>query len=272
MAEARVVLAVGAHPGSLERLCAGTLALLGRRGWRIALAAMTPGDKAPGALGATDPARLRREEAERGAKVIAAEFLCLEWRELAVFLGDTSSRRATALVRRVRPDLVLTHSPLDSVGDQEQTARIMRAACFAAPVAEYDVPGFPGREIPPPAERVPHLYYCDPEGGADEYGRPVEPFLLVDVGPAAETKDGVLAEHRSRKIGDAVRDWDRRRGAAIGCELAEGFRQHLGHGFPRSDLLGAALGPLVRPPERAVAPDRRRAATEDPAAGGDEEE
>jgi hypothetical protein len=37
-----------------------------------------------------------------------------------------------------------------------------------------------------------------------------------------------------------------RAGALSGFRLAEGFRQHLGQGFPESNLLGRLLGDLLR--------------------------
>ena len=37
----------------------------------------------------------------------------------------------------------------------------------------------------------------------------------------------------------------RKRGAAIGAEFGEGFRQHLGHAYPQDNLLKAELGNLV---------------------------
>lgn len=249
MAESGTLLAVGAHPGAVERLCAGTLALFRRRGWRIVLASMTPGDKGPPEPESEDLAGLRREEASRSADVLGAAYHCLEWRELSVFLGDTASRKATALLRAVRPDLVITHSPLDSLSDLEQTSRVLRHACFAAPIERYDVPAFPRFEIPPPIARVPHLYYCDPSEGIDDFGRLVTPGVVVDVGPAFEEKEEVLAAHASRgEGGGALRALARARGALIGCEAGEGFSQHRGCGFPPGDPLARVLGPLVRAP------------------------
>ncbi len=37
----------------------------------------------------------------------------------------------------------------------------------------------------------------------------------------------------------------RRRGELIGTAYAEGFRQHLGHGYPQANLLAHELGSLV---------------------------
>jgi hypothetical protein len=39
-----------------------------------------------------------------------------------------------------------------------------------------------------------------------------------------------------------MRDWGARRGAEIGAAYAEGYRQHLGHGYPQDNLLGSLLG------------------------------
>jgi hypothetical protein len=37
----------------------------------------------------------------------------------------------------------------------------------------------------------------------------------------------------------------RERGQKAGVEYAEGFRQHLGHGFPQNNILQKILGDLV---------------------------
>ncbi len=44
MNDRKVVLALMAHPDDAEFMCAGTLALLKRRGWEILIGTMTPGD------------------------------------------------------------------------------------------------------------------------------------------------------------------------------------------------------------------------------------
>jgi hypothetical protein len=41
---------------------------------------------------------------------------------------------------------------------------------------------------------------------------------------------------------EAMRAWGAERGRAAGVAYAEGFRQHLGHGYPQDNLLAALLG------------------------------
>jgi LmbE family N-acetylglucosaminyl deacetylase len=254
-APTQIALAIGAHPDDIEFQCAGTLALLRQRGWRVALATMTPGDLGSATLGRDETARIRREEARRSAALLEADYFCLEGADFTVFFGDGPCRRVTGLIRTVQPDLVLTHSPVDYLPDHEETSRIVRQACFAAPVPQYDARGVPGAAGP--TARVPHLYYFDPVEAQDYLGRPVEAWLVVDISAVVDTKEQMLAQHASqrewlrRQHGcddylDEMRKWSRARGCLAGCAFGEGFRQHLGHAYPRDDLLAAALGPVAR--------------------------
>jgi hypothetical protein len=43
---------------------------------------------------------------------------------------------------------------------------------------------------------------------------------------------------------EAMRDWGLYQGQKAHVAYAEGYRQHLGHGYPQDDLLGRTLGRL----------------------------
>ena len=247
----RRVLAIGAHPDDVEILCAGTLVLLHEAGFRVHVATMSPGDLGSATLDREAIAAIRRDEALRSAQMIKAAYTCLDARDFQVFFGDELVRRTTALIRGVDPDLVLTHPPGDYLADHEETSRIVRAACFAAPVRLYAT-----MDLSRPTNRVPHLYYCDPVELLDAFGRPVEPDFVIDVAPAMAMKELMLGCHSSQ------REWFRRqhgeddyvatmkrfaseRGRPHGLAFAEGFRQHRGHGYPRSPLLQEVLGARV---------------------------
>lgn len=47
----KTVLCIVAHPDDAEFQCAGTLALLAKKGWKIAMATMTPGQAGSAELG-----------------------------------------------------------------------------------------------------------------------------------------------------------------------------------------------------------------------------
>jgi LmbE family N-acetylglucosaminyl deacetylase len=248
----RRALAFGAHPDDVEFLAAGTLVLLHEAGWRVHIATMTPGDLGSATLDREAIATLRREEARRSAAMIKAGSSCLEARDFQVFFGDDLVRRTTALVRAVAPDVVFTHAPDDYLADHEECSRIVRAACFAAPVPNYRTDGDER-----PTAAIPHLYYCDPVELIDGLGRAVAPDLVVDVTSAMTMKEAMLACHASQRewllrqhgvdhYVEQMKEWARARGRSAGCEFGEGFRRHHGHAYPRTPLLEEALGARVR--------------------------
>ena len=210
---------------------------------------MTPGDCGSAELPAEEISAVRRREGGDAAALIGATYHCLEERDLLIFYNERSLERVTRLLRQVRPDVVLTHSPADYMLDHEVTSTVVRAAAFGAPVPNF----LAGHGHAPALERIPHLYYCDPIEGKDPLGRPVEPGFCVDVSGVLEDKAAMLARHASQRdwllkhhgmdqYVQAMRAWGAERGRPLGVACAEGFRQHLGHSYPQDDLLGDLLG------------------------------
>src|SRR3984885_8901744 len=78
------ILAIHAHPDDVEFQCAGTLALLKQKGCAITIATMTPGDCGSAEHSPEEIANIRREEAFRSAQLLEAEYVCLEFRDLAI--------------------------------------------------------------------------------------------------------------------------------------------------------------------------------------------
>jgi LmbE family N-acetylglucosaminyl deacetylase len=247
---AHVVLAVLAHPDDAEFLCAGTLLRLVREhGWQAHIATMTPGDCGSAELPAEEISRIRRGEGARAAARLGGQYHCLEERDLLVFYNERALERVTRLLREVRPELVLTHSPADYMLDHEMTSTVVRAAAFAAPIPNF----LSDRGLPPPLEHIPHLYYCDPIEGRDALGNMVPPSLCIDISQVIDEKAELLACHASQRewllkhhgIDEylrAMRDWGARRGKDLGVAYAEGFRQHRGHSYPQEDVLRRLLG------------------------------
>jgi LmbE family N-acetylglucosaminyl deacetylase len=226
------VLALHAHPDDLEFQCAGTLALLREAGCSVTMATMTPGDCGSAEHDAEAIGAIRRGEARAAADLIGADYLCLEFLDLAIFNDDESRRRVTEVLRQVRPDLIITAPPSDYLCDHEMTHLLVRDACFTAPVPNY---------------------FVDPIEGTDRDGRPIAADFCVDVSRVFEVKRQMLACHASQRnwllrqhgIDEYLKsqaDWGARRGAEIGVAQAEGFRQYLGHAYPRDNLLLSLLG------------------------------
>ncbi|MBI4585292.1 MAG: PIG-L family deacetylase [Planctomycetes bacterium] len=247
------ILALMAHPDDAEFLCGGTLALLAAKGWAVHIAAATPGDAGAASLQPDEIAAIRRREGASAAGLVGGTFHCLERRDLRVFYDEDGVRRAHSLLRKVRPDLVITHSPADYLLDHEEISKVARTACFGAAV-----PNAPALDANlPPCGKIPCLYYADPIEGIDLFGQPVRPSFAIDISSVLNLKLDMLARHASQREWlrlhhgmdeylESARRWSQQRGALIGAAAAEGFRQHLGHAYPRENLLLAALGEKAR--------------------------
>lgn len=244
-----VVLSILAHPDDAEFLCAGTLIRLSReQGWKVHIASMTPGDCGSADQSAEEIAAIRREEGRRAAEIIGATYHCLEERDLLVFYNEPTLEKVTRLLREVRPDILLTHSPADYMLDHEMTSLVVRAAAFAAPIPNF----LASHSIGPPLQHIPHLYYCDPIEGKDPLGHDIEPGFCVDISAVIDDKAKMLACHASQRewllkhhgmdqYVLAMKEWGAKRGRRLGTAYAEGFRQHLGHSYPQENLLASLL-------------------------------
>lgn len=239
------ILAIHAHPDDVEFQCAGTLAMLAEVGCPIVIASMTPGDCGSAEFSAEEIARIRREEAKAAAGLIAASYVCLEFRDLAIFEDDESRRRVVECLRRARPEIVLAPPPDDYLRDHEITSLLVREACFAASAPNYATRQW---EPAPTLEKIPHLYYVDPVEGRDRAGQTVSADFLIDVSRVFEVKSAMLARHESQRAWllhqhgideylDVQRRWSERRGSEIGVDHAEAFRQYRAHPFPQENRL-----------------------------------
>jgi N-acetylglucosamine malate deacetylase 1 len=244
------VLALHAHPDDVEFQCAGTLVLLNEAGCHVTIATMTPGDCGSAEHDAEAISAIRREEARKAAAIMGAEYLCLEFRDLAIFNDDDSRRRITEVLRRIQPKIILTAPPADYIADHEMTSVLVRDACFTAPCPNYATRHW---EPAAPLPGIPHLYFVDPVEGVDRDGRAVPVDFHVDVSAVFATKREMLACHASqrnwllRQHGmdeylEMQSKWGARRGAEIGVTSAEAFRQYRGHPYPQDNLLLALIG------------------------------
>ncbi|MCB1019105.1 MAG: PIG-L family deacetylase [Bryobacterales bacterium] len=247
---AQCALCLMAHPDDGEIFAGGTLALLAQKGWKIHIASMTPGDCGSREYSASDVSRMRRAEGAKAAALIGATYHCLDRRDLRIFYDDPTVTAAVELLRSIRPDVVFTHPPSDYMLDHEMTSTVTRAACFAASAPNYDTGRRPFAE---PTEHIPHLYYASPASGINLFGEPAKFSVMVDTTEVIEVKAEMLACHESQRVWlqqqhgmdhyvEEMRHWSREMGKRLGVEHAEGFRQHMGHPYPQSDLLVETLG------------------------------
>jgi LmbE family N-acetylglucosaminyl deacetylase len=239
------VLAIHAHPDDIEFQCAGTLALLKQKGCPIVMATMTPGDCGSAELGPDEISAVRRAEAQRAADLLGAEYLCLEFRDLSICVDNDSRRRVTEVIRKARPDIVITAPPVDYMSDHEMTSRLVRDATFNASCPNYLTRQW---DPAPATQKIPHLYYVDPIEGMDWYGQPIAPDFIIDISATFDLKLKMLACHDSQRAWlrkqhgldeylEGCRRWSAQRGREIGVAYGEAFRQHRGHPYPHENVL-----------------------------------
>jgi len=245
----KIVLGIFSHPDDAEMVCAGTLSLFRKAGWEVHIATMAPGDKGTAEYSREEISRIRKAEAARAAEVIGATYHCLELEDVYILYDRDSINRTTKLIRNVHPSIVFTSSPNDYMVDHELTSLIVQTACFSTGIKNMEVNATP-------YEPVPFLYYCDPMEGKDIFGKPVMPSMYVNISGEIETKEKMLAKHESQrnwllthhKMDEyilAMKRFAAERGRFAGAGYAEGLRQHLGHGFPQTNILMEVIGDYV---------------------------
>ncbi len=259
-----------AHPDDCEILVAGTLLHLKAADWQLGIITMTSGDCGSATHSKDEISRIRLAEARAAADYLGAWYACAGLMDIEIFANAENMRRVVELMRGFDPDVVITHSPVDYMLDHEETSRLARGASFALAMPLYrtrlmarlmarQMASRMAYQTPParPARSTPALYYADPIEGADPMGERVWPQFYVDITGTIEHKREMLGLHRSQRdwllahhgIDEYINrmtGWAARSGEECGSAYAEGFRQHLGHGYPREGVLQEALKRFIK--------------------------
>lgn len=247
------VLAAGAHPDDIEFMMAGTLLRLKERGAAIHMWNLANGSCGSVREGAGATARRRLEEARNAALLAGAEYHLPLCDDISLFHDGPTLARAAAVVRDIKPTIILTHSPVDYMEDHQNASRVVVTAAFVR-----GMPNFHTDPAAAPWEGDTAIYHTLPHGLRDPLRRVVRAGQYVDVGPTMMMKREMLAQHRSQKEWlDASQGMDsyliemeqttRAIGGLTGrFEFAEGWRRHLHLGYSRRpiDPLSDALGTL----------------------------
>ncbi len=250
------VLAICAHPDDAEFRCAGTLLLLAKAGWDVHIATLTPGDCGSAVLQPNEIAAIRRQEAVNAAARIGGTYHCLGGQDLKVFDDDVMRAATIAVVREVRPEVIITHFPVDYMPDHDTASAVARCAAFTASIKNY-VTG-PAASLPPVDGPIA-LYYFGPLGNVDWFGNTVKSEFYVDITSVIEDKAEALGCHNSQREWlrvqhgmdqyiEEMRRMDKEAGEVAGVTYAEGFTMHRGHGYPQEPLIENALGGLIKRP------------------------
>ncbi len=252
--EKPVAFAVAAHPDDIEFMMSGTLMLLGECGYELHVMKVAKGSCGSAVEDGPATAARRFGEAQEAAAAMGATLHPPLTNDLEILYSLPLLRGLGAVMRAVRPTVVLTQSPADYMEDHMIACRLAVTAAFSRGMRNF----ITDPETPPVAGEVA-VYHALPYGLCDGFGHPVRPDFCVDVESVLARKRAALACHRSQKewldtsqgldsylvaMEDMCHETGRRSGR-FNC--AEGWRRHAHLGFsePGFDPIAAALGARV---------------------------
>jgi LmbE family N-acetylglucosaminyl deacetylase len=197
------VVVFGAHADDPESGAGGLMALLRRDGHEVIVAYATcfRGDRR---IGKEPEADVRRREAAAACKILGATPHFFDYAHENLFADRATLDTVSAWLRRVRPDVVVTHWPLDTHPNHHVTSSLVWQ-CYLE-------------------NSTWSLYFF--EVMADQQSLGFRPDLYLDIDSVRDLKRQALACHESQKP-DAI--WEvhdamhRRRGAEAGVTYAEAY-------------------------------------------------
>jgi N-acetylglucosamine malate deacetylase 1 len=246
-----IALAVAAHPDDIEFMMAGTLILLGQAGYKLHMVNL-----ASGCCGSMEENRQtitarRLSEAREAARQIGAKLHDPIGDDLEILYTRELLAKTAAIIRVVRPTIMLVPSPEDYMEDHTSASRLAVSGAF--------VRGMPNFLTTPPRNPTSQdvtIYHALPYGLRDGMRRIVRPGQYVNTTSVLNEKRAALACHLSQKEWldetqglDSYLDTMESMSAEVGrwsslYDHAEGWRRHSHLGFcsEKADPLGEALG------------------------------
>jgi LmbE family N-acetylglucosaminyl deacetylase len=230
------ILAVSAHPDDIEILCAGTLIKFKKQGHEIFFVHMCDGGKGHAVIPSAELKEIRKKEAERSAELLGAEIFHGNFPDLELYVNEDSIKTAVNLIRRYKPDAVITHSPQDYQSDHRNTAQIMIDASYPASLPHYKAE-YEAHTVSYP------IFFMDCIAGIDFL-----PTEYVDISGEMELKEKMLLchesqykwllEHHGIHYVELMKQLSAFRGMQCGVKFAEGFRMYHAWGriFPKRIL------------------------------------
>lgn len=244
-------IAIFAHPDDIEFVAAGTLLQLKRCGWETHYLNVSTGNCGSVKFSAAQTRRVRLGEAKAAAKLLDAQFHPPMADDLEITYDLKLLRRLAAIIRAVKPAIVLTHSPQDYMEDHMNTCRLTVTAAFA-----HCIPNFVSTPQRPAYFHDTTIYHAMPHGLCGPLRQRIIPGAFVNTTAVHAAKLKALAAHHSQQAWldvsqgmnsylRSMEDMSRQVGKlSKKFKFAEGWRRHLHLGFAANDVdpLGSALG------------------------------
>ncbi len=182
--EKHTVLAIGAHIGDAELTAGALLATCAVQGGKAVTLALTAGEK--GAPAGADIAQYRREkiaQAEAFAAELGGEAIVLNYEDGLLPNNDEVRFQVCDVIRRVRPDIIVTH--------HESSMHKDHAACHAIVLDAWFYAAIEGFRRENPRHFARHLYFA--ENWEDSPG--FVPYVYLDVSEGYRLWEKAIDHH-----------------------------------------------------------------------------
>ncbi|HWA27949.1 MAG TPA: PIG-L family deacetylase [Lacunisphaera sp.] len=203
------ILVIGGHPDDPETCAGGLLALAAAAGHDVTSAYLTTGEAGIPGTDAAAAAAARKKEAERACGILGVKAVFLGEIDGATVVDKARYAKMAEFLREQKPDLVITHWPIDAHPDHRACWNLV----FQAWLSE---------------KRRFALYYMEAMTGHQSMG--FLPTDRVDIGAVVKKKHEACFAHVSQGItpesyeGEFLHGQiERFRGGEARCEYAEAF-------------------------------------------------
>lgn len=165
----QTILAIGGHVGDMELTAGGVLASHSLKGDRIVTLALTAGERGvPEGREVGEYRRQKVREAEEFAELLGGEAIVFDVPDGELRNDEDMRLRVCDVIRRVRPNVIITHFKSSMHKDHNTTHLIVNDARYYA--------GLKPLERERPAHFASRLYYAENWEDAVDY----KPYLYVD--------------------------------------------------------------------------------------------
>lgn len=186
-------MAIAAHPDDIEFVMAGTLLGLKKIGYEIHYMNLSTGNCGSTVYNAEETAAMRLEEAKNSAEILGAHFHSPICDDFEIFYSKEQLKEVAEVIRKVKPTLILTHSPVDYMEDHMNTSRLVVTAAFIRGIANYPT------ENPPEGNYNCAIYHAVPHGLKGPLGEQITPAIFIDTTDVHAVKLEALRAHKSQQ-------------------------------------------------------------------------
>lgn len=182
------LLVIGAHPDDCDICAGGLAALMTEQGHAVKFVSMTNGDTGHQQMGGGELARRREREAQAAGRVLGIAYQVMDNHSGELDASVHHRKEVVRLIRRFKPDLVLTHPPDDYHPDHRYTSTLVQDSAYIV-----TVPGMCA--LTPHLEKNPVYAYM---GWSASKTQTLVPEVTFDIEAVMDKKLAMIRCHASQ--------------------------------------------------------------------------